>query len=369
MSLPKYQTAIVASDTATATSLTHSLLKISNASPLPSLDPDTILLRTSAVALNPVDTKTRRPPFASPGCVSGTDCAGVVVAKGPAAVTAAPISIGDRVFGVVHGMHVLEPANGAFAHYAALAGHIVLKVPEHLSTEEAASMGTAITTVGLALFRSLEVPGYPDHPVDKKTCILIYGASTATGTMAIQFAKLCGLTVLATCSPKNHEMVKSYGAHFVYDYHPSAAADSIAAIKKQSGNALKMVLDCVSEGSTMEFCYNCIGRTGGRYTRLEPYAEGLHTRPNVKPDWILAPAAVGKPIGWPAPFARDADPETKDWAKGYFVTVQGLLDRKLLRPHPLQIKDGGFEAVLEGLEILEKRQLSGQKIVVRLPQN
>lgn len=367
MEIPKYHTAIVASDMATARSANHELLRISSTAPVPCLGPDTILIRNAAVALNPVDAKTRRPPFASPGCAAGTDCAGVVVAKGPSARTAAPISIGDRVLGVVHGMHVLQPDNGAFAQYAALTAHIVLKVPDHLSIEEAASMGTGITTVGLALFRSLKVPGYPDRPVNKKTYILIYGASTATGTMAIQMAKLCGLTVLATCSPRNFDMVKSYGADFVYDYHTSAAAESIAAIKKQSGNALKFVLDCVSEGSTMVFYYSCIGRTGGRYTRLEPYADGLHTRPNVKTDWILAPAAVGKPIGWPAPFGRDADPETKDWAVGYFVTVQGLLDRKLLRPHPLKIEDGGFTTVLEGLEMLDNKQISGQKIVVKLP--
>lgn len=182
--IPKVQTAVVADG--------KGGLYVDNAAPVPSLPDDLIMIKTAAVALNPVDSKTRAPPFATPGCRCGTDWAGTVVAQGSGARTVhrEPLRPGDRVFGVVHGMHSITPQVGAFAQYVSAVSHLVLRVPEHLSLEEAASMGTGITTVGLALFCSLKVPGSLEAPVEKKTNILIYGGSSATGTMAIQIAKL-----------------------------------------------------------------------------------------------------------------------------------------------------------------------------------
>jgi NADPH:quinone reductase-like Zn-dependent oxidoreductase len=83
--------------------------------------------------------------------------------------------------------------------------------PDSLSFEEAATLGVGITTVGQGLYQSLKLP-LPGKPSSKKTSILVYGGSTATGSLAIQFAKLSGLQVIATCSPHNFEYIKSLGA-------------------------------------------------------------------------------------------------------------------------------------------------------------
>ena len=64
-----------------------------------------------------------------------------------------------------------------------------MKMPERLSFQDAATLGVGITTVGQALYQSLGFP-LPTEPAKEKTSILIYGGSTATGTLAIQFAKL-----------------------------------------------------------------------------------------------------------------------------------------------------------------------------------
>jgi len=47
-------------------------------------------------------------------------------------------------------------------------------------------------TVGLVLFHNLRVPAWPTVPLAPETSffVLVYGASTATGTMAIQVLKL-----------------------------------------------------------------------------------------------------------------------------------------------------------------------------------
>ena len=58
-----------------------------------------------------------------------------------------------------------------------------------MSFEEAATLGVGVTTVGQALYQSLGLP-YPTEPTKEKVHLLIYGGSTATGTLAIQYAKL-----------------------------------------------------------------------------------------------------------------------------------------------------------------------------------
>ena len=62
------------------------------------------------------------------------------------------------------------------------------KVPENLSSEEAATTNVGIITVSMALYQKLALPFPGEGKSDE--WILIYGGSTATGSLAIQYAKL-----------------------------------------------------------------------------------------------------------------------------------------------------------------------------------
>lgn len=165
---------------------------------LPLLEDDMILVKNEAVALNPVDIKLVG-KLCTENAVSGMDFAGTVVALGQNVKAAADIKVGDRVCGAVQGMHSLTPAVGAFAQYVGAGDVVILKLPEHISFEEGASLGSGIATIGLALFQSLELPGTPDNPTDVPRDILVCGGSTATGTIAIQVLKLCVTSPNDTC--------------------------------------------------------------------------------------------------------------------------------------------------------------------------
>lgn len=168
---------------------------------------------------------------------------------------------------------------------------------------------------------------------------------------------------IATCSPKNFDLAKSYGVEAVLDYNLASATEDI---KKYTNNGLKYVLDCVSVPDTMRFCYRVIGRAGGKYTALEPFSPSLHTRPTVQPDWVLGPALLGKPIGWGPPFERPSNPKIREFTLDWFKTVQSLLEDGKLRTHPVRILTGGFEAALEGLDLLREKKISGQKLVCQI---
>ena len=153
---------------------------------IPHLRDDYMLIKNFAVALNPADWK-HIDFMAIAGALPGCDYAGVVEEVGEKVIK--PFKKGDRVCGMCHGPNPLELEDGAFAEYIVAKGDIQMIVPPQMTFEEAATLGTGIITVGQSLYQSLQLP-LPTAPVKEAFPLLIYGGSTATGTLAIQFAKL-----------------------------------------------------------------------------------------------------------------------------------------------------------------------------------
>ena len=157
---------------------------------MPHLRDDYILIKTVAVALNPTDWK-HVDFMPTPGALSGCDYAGVVEKVG--AKVKKPFKKGDRVCGMCHGANLLQLEDGAFAEYIVAKGDVQMVIAPHMAFEEAATLGVGIATVGQSLYQSLQLPlpsSSAAPPAREAFPVLIYGGSTATGTLAIQFAKL-----------------------------------------------------------------------------------------------------------------------------------------------------------------------------------
>ncbi|KJZ68604.1 hypothetical protein HIM_12002 [Hirsutella minnesotensis 3608] len=353
--IPQQQTAIVAGPSGE--------FEVSTSTQVPDLEPDEILIKTCAVALNPVDTKLVG-NFVTPGCIVGFDCAGVVVAIG--SNVRKDLRVGDRVCGSASGMNKKKPLNGAFAEYVKLVGDLTLRVPDDMSIEDASALGTALASACMVLFWSL---GWPLDILDGARRdehlppVLVYGGSTSTGTMVLQLLHLCGFPTITTCSPHNFELVKSYGADQVYDYKSPNCAQEI---RSDTSNLLEYAIDCFSEDSSMRFCYAALGRAGGYYTALNPYNDLQATRKVIVPDWVLATRIAGEGSSWPAPYACEPEPRLREMAGPLFERIQRLLDGRKIRPHPVRPEDGGLDGVLEGFEKVRMGQVSGQKLVYPL---
>ena len=180
------------------------------------------------------------------------------------------LKLGDRVAGGADGMEALRPQSGAFAEYVTVDGGMTLKLPDEMSFEVGAGMPLRIATSAMALFHSLQLPSsLLEKPAEEPFDVLVYGGATSTGTMAIQLLKRCGLRVITTCSPRNFDLVRSYGADECFDYNsPTCGAD----IRAFTDNALDYALDCITEESTMKICYQALGRCGGKckFLHLSP---------------------------------------------------------------------------------------------------
>ncbi|KAL4913079.1 hypothetical protein BDW62DRAFT_220886 [Aspergillus aurantiobrunneus] len=315
--------------------------------PIPALREDYILVKNASVALNPTDWK-HIAYHAPPGVLVGCDYAGVVQEVGKNVKK--PFKKGDRICGFIHGSNEVQPEDGAFAEYVVAKGDIQMRIPDSLSFEEASTLGVGIMTVGQSLYQSLKL-ALPTEPTSTPAPILIYGGSTATGALAIQFAKLSGYTVITTCSPRNFDFVKSLGADAVFEY---SDPDSAGKIREYTDDNLKLVLDTISIESSIKFCDNAISTRGGDYSAL--LLVGIE-RENVNDRWTIAYTAIGEEFKF-GQRHFPAKPEDKAFAEEFAGIAEKLLAEGKVKVHRPKVCPGGLAGVLDGLKLLKEDKSS-----------
>jgi aspyridone synthetase trans-acting enoyl reductase len=155
-----------------------------NDAAMPQVEPDTILCKVAAVALNPTDWKMI--DFSViPGSVGGHDFAGEVLEVGSQVTR---FKKGDRVFAMALGLNDADKTTGCFGDYATATADVSCKIPDGMTYEEAATFGVGVGTAGLALYQALGLPT-PEEAAKKPFHVLVSGGATASGTLAIQLLK------------------------------------------------------------------------------------------------------------------------------------------------------------------------------------
>lgn len=342
--------------------------------PIPKVRDRHILVKVKAVGLNPTDWKSVHAtilkagaPESTIGYAAGTkvgcDYAGVVEAVG-AGVTK-PFKKGDRVCGIVAGAKDAEL--GAFGDYTLGLEDLQVHIPDNLSFEEAATLGVGITTVGQGLYQflGLPLPSTPITPGSKS--ILIYGGSTATGILGIQFARLSGLRVLTTSSPHNFDYLKSLGAEAVFDYHKPV--DELGAeIRAYTDNKLTLAWDCSPTAESARLCALSLSDSEeGSYANLLPIDTGFLSAINpkvTKAGFTMGYTAFGEPFkrgGLDYP----AKPEDTVYARKFWELSRDLLSQGKVKVAKIELDRGGkgLEGVVKGLDDLREGRVSGTKLV------
>src|SRR5437868_4415851 len=239
------------------------VLKIHNL-PVPKVAPKEVLIAVHATGVGIWDADFRKGTYKEGRTkfplVLGMDGAGIIAEVGKSVRRFRP---GDQVwayqFGGVKG--------GFYAEYVVVKADNVARAPKELSLLEA---GTAAVTAMTAL------QGIDDTlKVGKKDTVLVFGATGAVGTMAVQFAKRKGARVVATASsPEGERALRAIGIEHTFD---PRADDVVSQLKTIAPRGLTAVL-ALAGGEKLERCIDHLV-DGGRIA----YPNGVEPEPRKRP--------------------------------------------------------------------------------------
>ena len=189
-----------------------------------------VLVKVKACGLNRADigmTKGHAHGAAGGvGTVLGMEWAGEVADLGP---DAKGVKVGDRIMG---------SGAAAFAEYT-LADHgRVFCSPPNMNFQDAATLPVALTTMHNAIVTNGALqPG---------ESVLIQGASSGVGLMAMQIAKLKGASLVIGSSTDaiRRGRLKDYGADLAIDSSDPAWVDQV--LKATGGKGVDLIVDQVS---------------------------------------------------------------------------------------------------------------------------
>lgn len=210
-----------------------------------------VLVEVISASLNPVDYKIPELPLANKLMIStpaspGLDyCGRVVTASGN-------LKEGQKVFGRLDG----PTKFGTCGQFVVASQKGCVPLPENVSADEGASIGTAAITAYQCLKKggtSLE---------GKK--VFINGGSGGTGVWGIQIGKAMGAEVTTSCSTGNVDMCKSLGADEVIDYTKGDLVESL----KGKGQVFDMVVDNVGMPATLYKSSNAFLKPGAPFVQV-----------------------------------------------------------------------------------------------------
>jgi NADPH:quinone reductase-like Zn-dependent oxidoreductase len=217
--------------------------------PVPEPGPNEVLIALSASGVGVWDADIRKSwwPEGKPKfpLVLGTDGAGVIAKCG---VRVRDFREGDRVWAY----EFINPKGGFYAEFVAVNSKHVGLVPKRLDLLQAGAM----TVTGLTALQGIDV-----HLRAKATdTVLVFGASGAVGSLAVQFAKRHGARVIGTGRGKEAvEFVRKLGVDKVIDL---ASKDAVEQLRRFAPNGIDAVL-ALAGGDPLQKLLPLV-RPGGR---------------------------------------------------------------------------------------------------------
>ncbi|MEH7333479.1 quinone oxidoreductase [Neobacillus drentensis] len=230
--------------------------------PSPELRPRNVLVKVKAAGVNFADTARRYGQYLAKTplpYVPGAEVAGVIT---EVAADVTDFKIGDRVVALTD--------DGGYAEYIALHESHLVKIPESVDFNQAAS----ILGQGVSAYFILKSSGQ----IQKGDTVLVHAAAGGVGILAVQLAKIMGADkVIATASSKEKlDLAISLGADVGINYTEENWHKQVlsatggkgvdVALEMVGGDIFKNTLKCMAINSRLVI----YGRAGGQETKFDP---------------------------------------------------------------------------------------------------
>ncbi len=252
--------------------------------------------------------------------ILGNEFAGIVEAVGK---DVALFNVGDSVFGYN------DTKFGAHAEYMTIAEKdAITTIPPDVTFEQAAPI-TEGAHYALCDIRAARVKNGDN--------VLIYGASGAIGSAAVQLVKYFGTKVTAVCNTKNVEILKSLGADQVIDY---------------------MTQDFTSIDQKFDFIFDAVGKSSFGQCKPLLKKHGIYISTELGKNSeniflaLLTPLVNGKKVLFPLPAIKKED----------VIFLKELVESGKFRP--LVDRTYHFEQIVDAYKYVETRQKSGNVVII-----
>jgi NADPH2:quinone reductase len=196
--------------------------------PVPRPGPREVLIAVQAAGVGSWDAKIRDGSWAEGDIrfplILGTDGAGAIVELGE---RVRRWNVGDRVWAYAYD----SPKGGFYAEYVAVDIDNIGKLPSSLTMLE----GGAAAVTGITALQGID-----DHlAVRKGETVLIFGASGAVGTLAVQFAARYRRARVIAIASKAKTLLEKLGAEAVID---GRRPNAIARVKEAAPGGIDAIL-------------------------------------------------------------------------------------------------------------------------------
>ncbi len=251
--------------------------------------------------------------------ILGCEFAGIIEETGKSVST---FKKGDKVFGFN------DKTFGGHGEYLTIAESAAITIlPNNVSYEEAAAI-TEGAHYALCDIRAAKVTSGQN--------VMVYGATGAIGSAAVQILKTLGANVTAVCNTKNVALVKSLGADIVIDYQTDDFTKTVARFD--------LVFDAVGKSSFRK-CKTLLKKKGIYIsTELGKNAENVFLA-------LATPFGGGKKVLFPIPTINKED----------VVYLKDLVDKGAFKP----VIDRYYKLneIVEAYKYVELGQKTGNVVI------
>ncbi|KAI8656387.1 PKS-ER domain-containing protein [Fusarium sp. Ph1] len=318
-------------------------------SPIPKAGPGQVVTKIVFSGSNPKDWK--RPEYwgARGTGNQGDDISGIVHEVGEGVSEFRP---GDRVAA----MHEMKQPGGSYAEYGVSWAYTTFRLPDKTSFEEGAALPLTALTAACGLYARLGLPE-PWLPVSdsQKIPLVIWGASSAVGSYAVQLAKRSNIHPLICVAGRAQEHVEGLidrsKGDTVIDYrkgHEAVAEEMRASL---NGAKLEYAFDAISEDGSYQTICKVLDHHTGKITNIVP-AQSYSDIPKTIQKSVTTVASIHEDL--------------KDFGYVYTRYFSKGLEEGWLKAQPQEIIPGGLAGVEKGLTNLKNGTVSAVKYIFRI---